>query len=46
MNQEKEYISRLKQEMEQERANQQEKRKQEREYLQKMMLENERNKAR
>jgi hypothetical protein len=46
MNQEKEYINRLKQEMEQERNLQLEKRKQEKEYLQRMMMENERNKLR
>lgn len=44
MHQEKEYINRLKVEMEQERQLQQEKRKQEREYLQKMLFENEKNK--
>ena len=42
---EKDYIKRLQTEMEQERKLQQEKRKQEREYLHKMMIENEKNKA-
>ena len=46
MQQEKDYIKRLQTEMEQERKLQQEKRKQEREYLHKMMIENEKNKAR
>jgi len=46
MNQEKEYIDRLKMEMENERNLQAEKRKQEREYLQKMLKENENQKAR
>ena len=46
MAQEKDYIKRLQAEMEAERKLQQEKRKQEREYLHKMMLENEKNKAR
>ena len=44
LNQEKEYINRLKLEMEQERQMQAEKRKQEREYHQRMMIENEKNK--
>ena len=46
MAQEKDYIKRLQAEMEAERKLQQEKRKQEREYLHKMMLDNEKNKAR
>ena len=46
MNQEIEFLNRLKSEMDAERALQAEKRKQEREYLQKMLQENEINKAR
>ena len=46
MNQEKEYIHRLRTEMEAERQLQADKRKQEREYLQKMLTENEKQKAR
>ena len=46
MTQELETINRLKNEMDQERALQADKRKQEREYLQKMLDENDRNKQR
>lgn len=46
MNQEIEYINRLRSEMENERQIQIEKRKQEKEYLQKMLEENENNKRR
>lgn len=46
MNQEQEYINRLKNEMEAEKQMQMEKRRQERDYLQKMLHENELNKKR
>ena len=44
MNQEMEYINRLRSEMENERQIQMEKRKQEKEYLNKMLMENKENK--
>ena len=46
MNQEMEYINRLRSEMENERQIQMEKRKQEKEYLNKMLMENKENKER
>ena len=46
MNQEMEYINRLRSEMENERQIQMEKRKQEKEYLNKMLMENKENKQR
>lgn len=46
MHQEQEYINRLQSEMEAERSMQMEKRRQERDYLQKMLQENENNKRR
>jgi hypothetical protein len=45
-NLEKDYIDRFRQEMESEKKMQAEKRKQEREYLQRMLVENEKNKLR